>query len=241
MNSLFNPSQLYEILAQYGGLPQWARQRPYTAANGEYDTLLNRVVAQAPEQNSQKDKSTGTLSHEMAHAVQYQLFYDAASRIQAKIREKEKVTDEERRFLDSAQKMFIQGFGTVGMDNPRQREKRKDSLDAAVKALYGDKKDSYDSYRTSPEELQAFGVGRMTKGGSVMHGRPDSGNGHLDPSFATEFALLLEQFKSLPESVKQRKGTRDESIKKNREYEDSKRNFYEFSDITSDPFKPTIK
>lgn len=239
MASLFNPSELYDILARQGALPQWAQQRPYTSANAEYNATDNRVIApSAADPRDTRDRSS--LSHEMSHAVQFQLFMEAARKIQEKRRNDEKVTPEETRFLNAAQKMYLDSFGTIGQGNPKEYQKRKENLAAAVNRMYAkDGKDpQYDSYRTSPVELQAFGIGRFTDKGEQRQSRSSVANGHLDPSFATEFALLLEMFKRLPEDTKTRRKALDDFINKSRQ---SSKEPYQFEDITADPFKPSIK
>lgn len=247
MASLFNPSELYALLAQYGGLPQVASQRPVSGSRGEYLISENRIVAPSVKDAGFPSIAEGrrsTLAHEMSHAVQFQLFFDAARRIQEKIRNKEKVSSEEKQFLDSAQKMYLDSFGTIDQGSPKETQKRRENLEATIRALYkpsgrGDKMDSYDYYRTSPIELQSFGIGRMTEGGNKYREYANE-NPHLDPSFATEFALLNEQFKRLPEDVKIRNPKRDQFFQAERKGTD-KEQLYKFEDLTSDPFKPTLK
>lgn len=246
MANLFNPSSLYELLQKYGAVPQWSAQNPYSNASGEYETDTNRIIAPDPNNKSYPQRATSTLSHEMSHAVQFQLFFDAASRIQNKIYNKEKVTEQEKRFLDGAQKMYVESFGPLAMLDKKKNKESKDNLQSAISKMYKGEKEngglsSYDSYRTSPVELQAFGIGRMTSGGKqTQEALNPQANGHLDPSFATEFAILMDQFKNLPEDVKARPKKRDEFFNSQREYQDKKAT-YQFADILSDPFKPSIK
>lgn len=246
MASLFNPSELYALLAQYGGLPQWAKDYPMGGERGQYLTAENRIIAPPPEQKGMvpNAQARSTLAHEMSHSVQFQLFFDAARKIQEKIRNKEKVSSEEKQFLDSAQKMYLDSFGTIGQGSPKETQKRRENLDSAIKALYRPtgkegKMSQYDYYRTSPVELQAFGIGAMTEGGRQKQ-YYDRAPLHLDPSFATEFAILAEQFGRLPEDVKIRSSKRDEFLKAERSSSDKDKT-YQFEDITSDPFKPTLK
>lgn len=249
MASLFNPSELYSLLAQYGGLPQWAQQRPFSGSRGEYIIDENRVIAppEALLTRSSAPSARSTLSHEMSHAVQHQLFGEAARKIQNKKLNKEPITPEEDRFLTAAQKMYVESFGKIGQVNPKQQKENKDALSNAIKRMYTGEGEKgrlsyYDEYRTSPKELQSFGIGRFTAGGNQRQGMDSAAgaNPHLDPSFATEFAILAELFKSLPQDVKSRRASKDEFIKEQRKAADKEKT-YDFENITSDPFKPTLK
>lgn len=247
MASLFNPSELYALLAQYGGLPQLARQKPLSRSRGEYFIDENRIVAPPEEDGKFQsiiERRRSTLSHEMSHAVQFQLFFEAARKIQEKIRNKEKVSNQEKQFLNSAQKMYIESFGDIGQSDPKENQKRRENLDATIKALYtspgkSNRQAAYDYYRTSPIELQSFGIGRMTQGGYKLKDEAED-NPHLDPSFATEFSILAEQFRRLPEDVKVKNPKREQSLQAERAATD-KEQLYKFEDLTADPFKPTLK
>jgi hypothetical protein len=243
MANLFDPSSLYALLAQYGGMPQWAKGRPMDGGSGAYEVDTNRITS-GPLEGYRKEPNTSTLSHEMSHAVQFQLFFETASKIQKKIRDKKKVTDQEKQFLDSAQKMYAETFGTVGQTDKKKKQQNRESLDNAIAAMYSaprGKMESFDFYRTSPIELQAFGVGRMTKGGTglPMVGDEKTVNPHLDPSFATEFAILQEQFKNLPADVKTRRQGNEQFIESQRKAQGN--SYLKFEDILADPFKPSIK
>jgi len=246
MANLFNPSSIYELLAKYGAVPQWSGRSPYSSASGEYETDTNRIVAPDPSLMRYPEQATSTLSHEMSHAVQHQLFFDAASRIQAKVRNKEKISNEEKRFLENARKMYGSSFTTIGNADRKKEKESKENLETAIAKMYkpsgaSGKMSDWDYYRTSPIELQAFGVGRMTQGGRQRQEAINpTDNPHLDPSFATEFAILMEQFKGLPEDVKTRPQKRDDFLRGQREAQDKKPT-YQFVDITADPFKPSIK
>jgi hypothetical protein len=246
MANLFDPSSIYELLAKYGAVPQMSGRSPYSSASGEYETDTNRIVAPDPSLMRNPERAVSTLSHEMSHAAQHQLFFDAASRIQTKIRNKEKVSNEEKRFLENARKMYGSSFSTIGHSDRKKDKESRENLDAAIAKMYkpsgaSGKMSNWDFYRTSPIELQAFGVGRMTKGGKQQQEAINpSDNPHLDPSFATEFAILMEQFKGLPEDVKTRPQKRDDFLRGQREAQDKKPT-YQFVDITADPFKSSIK
>ena len=242
MANLFNPSELYDLLASQGVLPQWARQKTGTGARGVFFPDSNRIVAREPETREE----VSTLTHEMSHSAQFQLFYEAASNIQEKLRQNKKITPEEQRFLDNAQKMYNMSFGTIGQTDRAKEKEIDDQLQRSILAMYkpqtkSGKRDDYDYYRTKPIELQAFGIGRMTKGGQNMHRSGVEVNPHLDPSFTTEFAILAEQFKKLPKDVKTTSEATKKTIQEYRKKDAEERPYYLFEDILKDPFASTIK
>jgi hypothetical protein len=246
MASLFNPSELYEVLAQAGMVPQWAQTRPLSSSEGTYSSSTNRIVA--PKNND--PSSIDILSHELAHAVQSKLFFNAASKIASKITNKEDVSTEEKQFLETVNKMFGRSFGRI-----KDLQNQKKATEAGEMSLYetllrlykpqgaDGKKTSYDNYRTSVDELQAHGIGRMSKGADPRAMSGLGTNRHLDPSFATEFAILLEQYKKLPKNTQQYPEEYNKMSQKARSEEDQGRNadYYKYKEITEDPFKPTIK
>jgi hypothetical protein len=241
MANLFNPSEVYNLLAEQGLLPRWIQRRPYSDASGEYDTVENTVIARNPKSEGQR----ATLAHEMSHAVQYRLLFNAASEIAKKIMEGEKVTKEERQFLDTANKTFASNFGPIGSLRQQKQavEAGKQTLEGALSRLYpSNKKDDYYFYRTTPRELQAFGIGRSSVNDPQQSAwmREGTQNPHLDPSFATEFSILMEQFKGLPSKLKENVSNRSkqylEGERKNTRYKEDK-----FVDVFEDPFKPGLK
>lgn len=239
MANLFDPSELYKFLAAYGATPQWAKRSPGSGANAEYDPSTNRMVAPAPFNDGQPDRRVGSLAHEMSHAAQYQLFFNAASKIQEKKLANKKITEEEKQFLDTAQKMFAQQFGMVAAVDKKKQKQNREDLESVISKMYTPpkgKKDQFDYYRTSPTEMQAFGVGRMSKGADVSS-RTAEANPHLDPTQTTEFSILMNQFAKLPKDVQ----TISTEFNKEQRKVDKMNQYYQFEDILSDPFKSTIK
>lgn len=243
MANLFNPSDVYNLLSEQGLLPRWIQQRPSSGSFGEYDIVENTVISPPPSKDN--ERRAATLAHEMSHAVQYRMFFNTASAIAKKIAEGEKVTKEERQFLDTANKTFASNFGPIGaMRNQEKSVKAgKETLAGALDRLYPEtKKDDYYFYRTTPRELQAHGVGRMSvkdpQTRTWMNKLPQ--NVHLDPSFATEFSILMEQYKGLPKELKE---TLSSASKKSIEAERSRSAYKEdkFVDVFEDPFKPGLK
>ena len=248
MANLFNPSELYDLLASQGVLPQWARELPVGGERGQYIIDPNRIVAPDPTPKKgfiPSPQQRSTLAHELTHSVQFQVLFDAAANIQRKLRENKKVSQEELQFLENAQKMYIRSFGPINQGNFKKEQERSGNLDKAVAALYkntgeGGKRSQYDRYRTSPVELQAFGVGNMTQGGRQKQ-YYDFLPAHLDPSFATEFSILTDQFKKLPQDVKTTSESSKKTIETSRKTPNKEHSQYLFEDILKDPFAPTIK
>lgn len=141
--------------------------------------------------------------------------------------------------------MYDRSFGTANQRNLQKDRERSEDLDKAVRALYkntgeGGKKSQYDRYRTSPVELQAFGIGAMTQGGRQKQ-YYDFLPAHLDPSFATEFSILTDQFKKLPQDVKVTSEASKKTIETSRKTPNKEHSDYLFEDILKDPFASTIK
>jgi hypothetical protein len=240
---LFDPSTLFDALNQMGMLPHWAKQQPRRDMIGAYYPEYNNLMVPPP--NNPVDR--GTLAHEMTHSIQFALLEPAARAIAAKQREnKDKLTQQELAFLDAYKKIMNTSVGTVGQYNAKEAKQREEIQKRMVTQLYKkspDKFDQYDSYRTSPIELQAFGIGRMTQGARLPKDEENAPL-HLDPSMATEFSILLDMFQRLPKDLQtraiedQRKSLENNRL--NRLPQTSLKN-YTFEDITADPFKSSIK
>ena len=244
MAGLFDPSSIYLQLAQAGLLPQWAQQRPVTGADGSYNPDRNKMVAAAPSNSF----NTGTLAHETTHAAQFNLLYPAFNRIADKLKQGTDISQAESQYYEAAKKLLdIQPFGRYSANEDRTNKASfKRAVDAMYKSNTGD--DSYKSYRTQPHELQAFGVGNMTQGG--MHGATKQeliGSGyspHLDPSFASEFDIIMSLYGKLPPSLREEASVkRKEDIKANNKFygEDKNDSYYRYENLNKDPFKSSIK
>lgn len=244
MAGLFDPSSIYLQLAQAGLLPQWAKERPLTGADGSYNPDRNKMEAASPSTPFNR----GTLAHETTHAAQFNLLYPAFNRITDKLKQGKEISPIETQYYEAAKKLLnIQPFGKFSANEDRTN---KESLKKAVDSMYQSKTgdEGYKTYRTQLHELQAFGVGNMTQGG--MHGSEKQkliGSGyspHLDPSFASEFDIIMSMYGKLPANVKEDAITkRKEDIKANNKFfgADKKDNYYTYEDINKDPFKSSLK
>lgn len=237
-DGLFNPSRLYETLAQYGLLPEVSTREPVSGASGEFNPYTNRAMTGGNRQ---------TTAHELTHATQWNLLMSTAERIAEKMLtgSKEKPTDKELQFLDAYKKLFNTHIGTVSQFNPIESQQRQKATKQMLDFLYyksvpESKKDKeWDTYRTSPRELQSFGVGSMSDPYALK-----SPYQHLDPTMTTEFDILLTMFDKLPETVKQQatKTKKEKLDTYRKENPDEFVNPYvRFDPLFSDPFKSTIK
>jgi hypothetical protein len=221
-DSLFNASELYNALKSFGLLPQWSQLE---IDGGEYHPDSNIIVGDPSK--------TKTIAHELTHASQNNLLFPAFREISSK---KDK-TKEEQQFLDAMSKIML--MGTPSFEEIK-RTATPDQL--YYKDLTPKKREntSYNSYRTSVQERQAFGVGNMSGGLDIPL---DKGGLHYDPSMATEFSILLELFKNLPETTKKKAvELRKKSIETSRKEEPNRLSGKSFTeDIFADPFAPTIK
>ena len=243
-DGLFNPSRLYEVLKQYGLLPKHANYSPAGDASGLFSSELNRVVAPdaslVGRDQYPRDATMATLAHEMTHAVQNNLLRNTAIAIQQKKQKGEKLTDQEQQYLRASEQIFSDQFGNIGNFDSRKYRKDAESYQNMAKEFYSSPygRKEFESYRRSPTEAQAFGVGNMSYKSDLS--RPGQ-NPHFDPSMATEFDILLSMYQNLPESLKSSAASAKKAqIEKNRQNSDD---YYlqTAKDLFKNPFEPTIK
>jgi len=242
-DGLFNASRLYEVLKQYGLLPKHANYSPAGDANGLFSAELNRVVASDAaliRDQYPKDATMATLAHEMTHAVQNNLLRNTAITIQRKKQKGEKLSDQEQQYLRASEQIFSDQFGNIGSFDSRKYRKDSESYQNMAKDFYSSPygRKEFESYRRSPTEAQAFGVGNMSYKSDLS--RPGQ-NPHFDPSMATEFDILLSMYQNLPESLKSSAASAKKAqIEKNRQNSDD---YYlqTAKDLFKNPFEPTIK
>lgn len=236
-DGLFNPSELYARLAKTNLLPLWSRMYPSGNADGSYDPSTNELRALAPENNREE---TNTLSHELTHATQYNLLYPALSAIAVKKKKSQPITPEEEQFYAAGKKLMNTQPGTVGQFSKLESDKNRNSLDTIINAMYKGTA-AFKPYRTGIDELQAHGIGNMTSGGASATTKSP----HLDPTMATEFSVLMDLFDRLPTSVQkaiaEQRTTSVEANKKFYPNRDATKSYYNYSNMTEDPFAPTIK
>lgn len=243
-DGLFNPSRLYEALKQYGLLPKHANYSPAGDASGLFSAELNRVVAPdaslVGKDQYPRDATMATLAHEMTHAVQSNLLRNTAIAIQQKKQKGQTLTDQEQQYLRASEQIFSDQFGNIGNFDSRKYRKDTESYQNMAKDFYSSPygRKEFESYRRSPTEAQAFGVGNMSYKSDLS--RPGQ-NPHFDPSMATEFDILLSMYQNLPESLKSSAASAKKAqIEKNRQNSDD---YYlqTAKDLFKNPFEPTIK
>ena len=242
----FDPSRLYEALKERGLLPEWTQDRDVTGDAGNmasYKPAYNRLFsANFPSR----------LGHEYVHAVQTNLLRSAAREIIDKGKE---ATTQEKQFLEAFKKLMSEQVGTVSQRSSSEADKNESALQRTLQELYHkrvgkpsnieDKR--YDEYRTNPKELQAWGIEAFIKDPSHYMDQEEAKKlSHLNPSFATEFDILLSMYEQLPKSVKESSAaTRKDDIEHaKRWYKDSvaeEDKYHLFSSLYEDPFKSTIK
>lgn len=229
MANLFDPSSIYTALAQRGLLPSWAGENK--GGTPSFFAETNRMFVPQDEPRS--------VAHEMTHGAQHSLLLSTAKQIADK---GSKATDQEKQFLTAVNKLMAE---TYGMPTGSYRD-ISDVYNKTVEALFGKKRkdfNEFDRYRTSPREAQAFGVGNMSRPeeNPFEKNRP-----HLDPSYATEFDILLSMYNNLPEEIKaqsaeRRKADIEFGRKWYKEDEQKDKQRYNFVDVFANPFKSTIK
>jgi hypothetical protein len=154
-DNLFNSSRLYEALKQYNLLPKYGNFTPPRYA-GLFNEQTNTLIAPSNDKD--------TMSHEMTHAVQFNLLKEAAQVIQNKKKANQPLTDQEAQYLRASEQIFKEQYGNV-YNYDRSKDVQDTEALKGVQGLYKDPKKDKDMqyYRTKPTEMQAFGVGRMSQ------------------------------------------------------------------------------
>ena len=198
VNSLYDPSDLYNWLQRQESLPAWSpNARPSNpAATASFFPAQHRVVARRPTDIY----SRASLAHEMTHAAQ-NVLEAAARNLRERQWQNETLTPKEQQFLDGYLQLMGDLPGRVGqydrVKQPAAAEMVRKNADALGLTKY-DNDPQYKSYRGQPIELQAFGVGDTTFAEPGRRNQPN----HLNPTFATEFTLLKSLFDQLPETTR---------------------------------------
>lgn len=238
-DNLFDPSRLYQVLRQAGLLPKVANVTPYGEEEGLFNRSINRIATELPSKTKiLPEYNTRNLAHEMTHAVQFNLLRDTAWRIQKKVEQGEPVSDQERQFLRASEQIFANSFARIGNYDSDKHRKDLKAYENQVRSQYTGTNKEFGSYRTSPNEAQAFGVGNMSVPFGSMGNQV---NPHLDPSMATEFDILLSMYQQLPEAIRSSAAAaKQQEIAKERK---TTTDVYLplANDLFADPFKYTIK
>lgn len=239
---LFDSSRLYEALKNQDLLPQMSKE-PGLRGTYAYTPAYN--LLNAPDER-------GTLTHEMAHAVNQNVLEATAIALHKKARvEHEDLTEQEQQFLDAFNKLTGNDYG-IPFGDKDKKKRISEGQQKFVKELYFDQlpkdyePDKWDKYRTSYKELQGWGVGNTSVREKQKYGAPSSVQ-HLDPSITTEFDILLTMFDQLPSEVKKasadmRKKDIEASREKYKEGFDKRQQSSKYEDILADPFaNPLLK
>jgi hypothetical protein len=239
MANLFDPSTLYEILNSQKLLPEWAPTLPFSGASGEFYNNTNRLVSNRPDNNLRRN----TLSHEMSHAVQTNLMRAVATDIAEKKWNKQELSPQEEQYLKTANTLYNTQFGRVGQFDRRQYDLDNASLENLLKGMFKSRNQDkdYDAYRTQPTEAQAFGVGNM----SIPETEDSRARGqHMDPTFATEFSILLDMYKRLPQNIRDSSASRvRDAFDHNRKLANKEPSYRDYEDTVGfqkeydDPFR----
>ena len=240
-DSLFNPSRLYETLKEQGLLPKFVSDDSEGRWQGLYRPKNNTV--------SFKDYTLNNTSHEFTHAVQTNLLEPTA----VYLAKKDNLTPKESQFLDAYNKLTGNRIGgsfkyVTSEEKDRQERHRNyvqslvfDRLNEDTKFLLNEplSKDkdvraiqkhyrNWHEYRTTPDELQAWGVGFSSSNNEKDENIPS----HVNPSMTTELDILLSMYESLPKSVKEKS-----SVQRKEDIDN-----YQFTNLTEDPFlNPLLK
>lgn len=243
----YDPSKTYKALEEASLLPQWAKVQPSIEdTRGAFYPQFNYLIAKEPsyywKTPNQYKGDTSLLSHELTHAAQNNLLSTMVFKILDKQEKGIEVTPQEKQFLSAMQKFSGKAYNSK---NTKLEEQVSKDYKNVINSLYKKKANSnFDTYRTTPIEAQAHGVESMTKGG--LHRSEDdpySYNPHMDPSFATQFDILLSMYQQLPKEL------RKETAQAKKELIDKTRKSgmknqipdYPFENMFADPFASTIK
>ena len=198
VNNLYRASDLYDWLQREESLPAWSPDaRPSSPdASGSFFPAQHRVVAPRPT----NVYSRSTLAHEMTHAAQ-NVLSSAAAKLRERQWQNEKLTPKEQQFLDGYLQLTGSLPGRIGqydrIKEPAAAKALEENAEALGMYLFNEDP-NFKSYRGTANELQAFGVGHAAYPSPGVR----DGTNHLDPTFATEFALLKSLFDQLPETTR---------------------------------------
>jgi hypothetical protein len=198
VNSLYNPSDLYNWLQAQESLPAWdtSGRSANPGASGSYNANTHVVIARPPEDKYARD----TLTHEMTHAAQL-VMSRAASILRDRQWQGEKLTPQEQQYLDGYLRLMGSLPGRMAQYNRREEDAAQAGIRAGANALglwrYANDP-RYQAYRGKVTELQAFGTGKSTYAETGTRDWPN----HLDPTFATEFTILQDLYNRLPEPAR---------------------------------------
>lgn len=227
--NLFNPSMIYQALQQRGMLPRYVDIRPEQGV-GLFKELTNLVATKNPQTTlapGVQQERRDNLAHEMTHAAQKNLLEPVYNEIKRKINSKENVSEQEKQFVAALDKLYFDSS----------------SRGSLTDKLYSPGMDRYeDKYRTKKEELQAFGVGYMSRPDDRMLREQSNINPHLNPTMASEFDILLTMLNKLPISVLNRAAQeRKQEIDTFRKAAKKDELLNMSVDLFNDPFASTIR
>lgn len=126
--------------------------------------------------NKGNDFSSGTVVHELTHAADRQI-----NRMANELKKKSDLSPAEERFLDTFEK--TSEYKRRGKDHSYATYAKL--LANAINQGWTAEKANY---RSSNDELMAFGMGNSARKGQYMYGEAPE---HIDSSIATEFRMLL--------------------------------------------------
>lgn len=207
----YNPSDLYHWLRQQESLPSWVQKMPESSASGAYAPKKHEITALPVYKNEYGyTPRPKELAHEMTHAAQMVL-ENAARNLFDRRANGEALNPKELQFIDAYRTMLW----SLPYSKPEHRERidvwfsnRENALrQTNALASQATKKDwrenpEYATYRTAPHELQAWGVGGSVQAPDIFGGVENNMQGHLNPTFATEFEMLRGLYDQLPEATR---------------------------------------
>lgn len=238
-DGLFKPYRMYETLEKQGLLPELVFEELKGRA-GEYRPSEN-TIALAKENKK-------TMAHEMTHAVQTNLLEATATYLG----NKKDLSEKEAQFLRAYNQLTGNKIGgSSKLTTPSEKDILKqyqdyiqsfifDRFDKDTKSILNSplSKDKdirasqeaykkWHEYRTTPDELQAWGVGYTS-----TPEQDDSVPSHVNPSMTTEFDILLSMYEGLPDVIKKQAVTQRKGNIEN----------FKFSSLTEEPFaNPLLK
>ena len=238
-DGLFKPYRMYETLKEQGLLPELVFEELKGRA-GEYRPSENTIAL------SKENKKT--MAHEMTHAVQTNLLESTA----AYLGNKKDLSEKEAQFLKAYNQLTGNKIGGRSeLTTPSEKDILKryqdyiqsfifDRFDEDTKSVLNSplSKDKdirasqeaykrWHEYRTTPDELQAWGVGYTS-----TPEQDDSVPSHVNPSMTTEFDILLSMYEGLPDVIKKEAVTKRKGDIEN----------FKFSSLTEEPFaNPLLK
>ena len=198
-NALVQQSdETFDLLQRAAQFPQYGKLVDYLSARrmmppiktqvfypykGEFEQnpLIGGPLPQTGKITIRSGQGPSTVIHELTHAADAQMrnqYYEIKNQEKQGI----KLSPEQKQFVDAFEKLVYKQSGIIGW-RLYEYNRRKTAEKLAPDWLKQQR-----GYRSSDDELPAFGMGNAVHGTKKWPDAPP----HVDPTYATEFSVLMD-------------------------------------------------